>query len=250
MASRLDLVRLAPTRVADMGCATGDGVRELQRRYPRATPLAVDFALPMLSAVRTRVPWRSRLLGRSPLLLNADLRALPLAGGSLGLAWSNLVLHWLHDPLPALRELHRVLEEGGLLMFSMLGPDTLQELREACVQTGVAAPLRSFHDMHDLGDMLVAAGFGDPVMEMEMLTLTYPSPRGLLADQRRLGVRNAMLGSLPWRVWRRVFASYGQRARDAGVPASFEIIYGHAWKTAPSTTADGRAIVRFAQRGS
>jgi len=248
MAERLDLVLLAPARLADLGCATGDGVRELQRRYPRALPLAVDIARPMLSAVRARVPWRQRLLRRSPALLNADVRALPLATETLGLAWSNLVLHWLDDPLPALREIHRVLEVGGLLMFSMLGPDTLKELRAACAQAQVESPLRHFHDMHDLGDMLVAAGFGDPVMDMEMLTLTYPTVRGLLADQRRLGVRDSLLGPLAWRQWRRVFAAYERQRRGGRLSASFEIVYGHAWKPQPRTAADGRAIVRFQKK--
>jgi len=249
MAERLDLVLLAPTRVADIGCATGDGMRELQRRYPRALPLAIDFARPMLDAVRARVSWRQRLLRRSPALLNADLRALPLAANTLGLAWSNLVLHWLDDPLPALREIHRALEVGGLLMFSMLGPDTLKELRAACARAEVESPLRRFHDMHDLGDMLVAAGFGDPVMDMEMLTLTYPTARGLLADQRRLGVRDSLLGSLPWRQWRRVFAAFELQRSGGRLPASFEIVYGHAWKPQPKMAADGRAIVRF-QKGN
>jgi len=248
MAERLGLVLLTPARVADIGCATGDGVRELQRRYPRALPLAIDFARPMLSAVRARVPWHQRLLRRSPVLLNADVRALPLTADTLGLAWSNLVLHWLDDPLPALREIHRTLEVGGLLMFSMLGPDTLKELRAACAQAEAESPLRRFHDMHDLGDMLVAAGFGDPVVDMEMLTLTYPTARGLLADQRRLGVRDSLLGHLPWRQWRRVFAAYEQQRRAGRLPASFEIVYGHAWKPQPKTAADGRAIVRFQKR--
>ena len=248
MAQRLDLVRLTPQRVADIGCATGDGVRELQRRYPKALPLAIDFALPMLAAVRRRVPWQQRLLQRSPLLLNADARALPLAAGSVGLAWSNLVLHWLADPLPALGEIHRTLEVGGLLMFSMLGPDTLKELRLACLSAGMEPPLHRFHDMHDLGDMLVATGFGDPVMDMEMLTLTYPTARGLLADQRHLGVRDSLLGKLDWRRWRQVFAAYELQRRDGCLPASFEIIYGHAWKPQPRAAADGRAIIRFAEK--
>lgn len=250
MAQRLDLVRLAPARVADIGCATGDGVRELRRRYPLALPLAIDFALPMLGAVRSRVPWYQRLLRRSPILLNADVRSLPLAGDTLALAWSNLALHWLADPLPALRELHRVLEVGGLLIFSMLGPDTLRELRSACQAAGVASPLRRFHDMHDLGDMLVAAGFADPVMEMEMLTLTYPTARGLLADQRRLGVRDSLLGNLPWRQWRRVFAACEQQRRGGRLPASFEIVYGHAWKPPATSIADGRSILRFQEAGA
>ncbi|MDO8958721.1 MAG: methyltransferase domain-containing protein [Rhodocyclaceae bacterium] len=237
LAERLDCVKLAPRRFADIGCATGDGVRELQRRYPDALPLAVDFVLPMLAAVQERSGWWERMRGRAPRCINADARALPLAANSLDLAWSNLMLHWLPDPQPAFAELHRVLIEGGLLQFCMLGPDTLKELRAA------GGPTPAFLDMHDIGDMLMAAGFGDPVMEMEMLTLTYPSPRAFLADQRHLGVRDGLLGRLDWRQWRQVFA--GWERIDGLLPARFEIIYGHAWKMAPRTVPDGRAIMKF-----
>jgi malonyl-CoA O-methyltransferase len=235
MAARLDYVRLSPKRVADIGCATGDGVRELQRRYPDALPLALDFARPMLQAVKSRVPLWQRLRGRSPQLVNANVLTLPLAANSIDLVWSNLVLHWLDDPMPAFRELHRVLAVGGLVTFAMLGPDTLKELRAAG-----ATSLRKFPDMHDVGDMLVAAGFADPVMEMEMITLTYRAPRQLLADQRHLGVRDGLLGRMPRREWRRVFAEWNRNA-------SFEIVYGHAWKAEPRVDAEGRAIVRFAR---
>ncbi|WIM05215.1 MAG: methyltransferase domain-containing protein [Candidatus Nitricoxidivorans perseverans] len=223
MAKRLDFVNLSPRRMADVGCATGDGIRELQRRYPRALPLAVDFAFPMLAAVRSRMPLLARLRGMTPRLVNADVRTLPLASGCLDLAWSNLMLHWLDDPLPAFAELNRALAPGGLLTFAMLGPDTLKELRAAG-----ATGIRRFPDMHDVGDLLLAAGFADPVTDMEMIALTYASPRGLLRDQRHLGVRDGLLGHLPRRDWRRVFDAW-ERV-DGRLPASFEIIYGHAWK--------------------
>jgi malonyl-CoA O-methyltransferase len=242
MAARLDYVKLAPRRVADIGCATGDGIRALQARYPAALPLAIDYARPMLAAVRARAPLLQRLRARAPRLVNADVRALPLAEGCVDLVWSNLVLHWLDDPLPALRELHRVLAVGGLVTFSALGPDTLKELRAAG-----ARGLRRFHDMHDLGDMLVAAGFADPVMDMEMIALGYASPRGLLRDQRHLGVRDGLLGRLAWREWRRVLAAWAAQGReeDGRLAASFEIVYGHAWKPEPRATRDGRQIIRF-----
>jgi malonyl-CoA O-methyltransferase len=254
MAERLDLVKIAPRRVADIGCATGDGIRELQRRYPQALPLAIDSALPMLAAVCGRSGWLERLRGRVPRTINADVRALPLAGGSLGLAWSNLMLHWLDDPRPALAELHRALEVGGLLMFAMLGPDTLKELRVAAQKVmrsgihgdGAGDTARRFLDMHDIGDMLVAAGFADPVMDMEMVTLTYATPRGLLTDQRRLGVRDVLFGRMGWRDWRKVLAAW-ERVGER-LPASFEIVYGHAWKAAPRASPDGRAIVRLHRR--
>jgi malonyl-CoA O-methyltransferase len=247
MAQRLDLVKIAPGRVADIGCATGDGIRALQRRYAKALPLALDYALPMLAAVRDRRPGLQRLTRRGPRLVNADVRALPLAANSLGLAWSNLMLHWLDDPLPAFRELHRVLEVGGLLCFATLGPDTLKELRQAAQGVGAGSTVRRFLDMHDLGDMLVAAGFGDPVMDMEMITLTYATPRAFLADQRHLGVRDALLGRQGWRDWRRLFAAW-PRLADGRRPASFEIVYGHAWKPEPRQFADGSAVIRFHPR--
>jgi len=251
MAERLDLVNIAPRRIADIGCASGDGIRALQSRYRAALPVAVDFALPMLHATRAATPLLQRLGQRGPRLVNADVRALPLAAGSVGLAWSNLLLHWLDDPLPALREFHRILEVGGLLMFAMLGPDTLKELRAACVSVGIAGiagdavPLRRFHDMHDVGDMLLAAGFADPVMDMEIITLTYVGARGLLRDQRHLGVRDALFGHLPWREWRRVLRAYDATRRGGRLAASFEIVYGHAWKPPPRSVPDGRAVIQF-----
>ena len=259
MAARLDLVKIVPQRIADIGCATGDGIRELQHRYPKAQPFALDYALPMLRALRSRTPRLQRLTGRGPRLVNADVRALPLAANSLGLAWSNLMLHWLDDPLPALKELHRVLEVGGLLCFATLGPDTLKELREAGARVDAGGPclpgmalrapatVRRFLDMHDLGDMLIAAGFGDPVMDMEIITLSYPTPRAFLADQRHLGVRDALLGRQGWRDWRRLLDAWPQDA-ERRLPATFEIVYGHAWKPEPRQLADGRAVVKFHSR--
>jgi len=149
--------------------------------------------------------------------------------------------------LPAFRELHRVLEVGGLLCFATLGPDTLKELREAATRVGAGDTARRFLDMHDLGDMLVAAGFGDPVMDMEMVTLTYAGPRAFLADQRHLGVRDGMLGQQEWRDWRRVFGAWNRDA-EGRLPASFEIVFGHAWKPEPRQVADGRAVVKFHSR--
>lgn len=244
LAERLGWVKLAPRRMADIGCATGDGIRELQQRYPQAQALAIDFARPMLAAVAAHTTLVQRLRGRAPRLVNADVRALPLAAGSLDLVWSNLMLHWLDEPLAAFKEVHRVLAIGGLFTFAMLGPDTLKELKDAG-----AMSLRRFADMHDVGDMLVAAGFADPVMDMEMIALAYRRPRQLLADQRRLGVRDGLLGHMPWRDWRRVLRAWSEQCHAEGrLPASFEIVFGHAWKAEPKTAGDGRAIIRFAKR--
>ena len=248
MAERLDYVKIAPQRMADIGCATGDGIRELSRRYPKSLPLAIDFSIPMLQQVGSHSGFLERLRGKAPRLINADVQMLPVKSSSLGLVWSNLMLQWLDDPLPAFRELQRSLEVSGLVTFSLLGPDTLKEIRAACIACGVEPPLRRFHDMHDIGDMLVAAGFADPVMDMEVITLTYNSPCGLLRDQRHLGVRDALFGKLGWRDWRRVLSAWQSMHATGALPASFEIVYGHAWKPEPREISDGRAIINFIKK--
>lgn len=247
MATRLDYMKIVPQRMADIGCATGDGIRELQTRYAKAQAIAIDYVLPMLHEVRLRTPRLMRLTRRGPQLVNADARALPLVASTLDLVWSNLMLHWLDDPLPALCELHRSLRSGGLLMFATLGPDTLKELRIAATKVGVGDAAKKFIDMHDLGDMLVSAGFADPVMDMEMLTLTYSNSRQFLADQRHLGVRDTLLGQQSFRDWRRLFAAW-ECNEDGRLPLCFEIVYGHAWKGEPRHAADGRAVVKFQRR--
>lgn len=249
MQARLDYVRLAPTRVLDLGCSGGGSVAMLSARYPQAQLFGVDFAEAMLKVARpARTGW-ARWLTRDagPKYLAADAEALPLAPRSMGLVWSNLMLHWLDSPLPALAEAHRVLDVGGLLMLSTLGPDTLCELRQA-FSDGYAHTQR-FTDMHDLGDMLVESGFSDPVVDMEMITLTYDDLSTLFAELRAAGSscamharRHGLTGAKRLAAARSAYEAMRQAGK---LPASFEVIYGHAWKAAPKQTADGRAIVRF-----
>jgi malonyl-CoA O-methyltransferase len=240
MLERLELVRLAPVRILDAGSGPAPQAAALARRYAGAQLVALDFSLPMLARARAAGGWRARLRGARPLAVCAALERLPLAAGCVQLAWSNMALHWATDAPAALGELHRVLATGGLLMFSTVGPDTLKELRAAAGATRV----HRFADMHDVGDALVAAGFSDPVMDMEMLTLDYADAAGLPADLRASGQTLARRD--------RARGLAGRRLRDAlggaGASASIEVIYGHAWKVAPRKSADGRDIVQFQSR--
>ncbi|WP_341744179.1 methyltransferase domain-containing protein [Azonexus hydrophilus] len=253
MQERLDYVRLTPARIVDLGCSRGASLAGLAARFPAAEVLALDNSQAMLVAGREPRPGWQRLLGlgrRGGQRICGDVERLPLAGGSAGLLWSNLVLHWLDNPLPALAEAHRVLEVGGLLMFSTLGPDTLHELRSA-FSDGYAHTQR-FTDMHDLGDMLVECGFSDPVMDMEVITLTYDSVDALFAELRAAGSACAMKarrhGLTPPGRLAAMRQAYERLRSDGRLPATFEVIYGHAWKARPRQTADGRAIIRF-ERG-
>lgn len=253
MAGRLDYIKLEPSRVLDLGCGTGADLNLLGERYPRAQRIGCDLSRAMLGQADARGVWFKRLLprlsGRRANLLCADAAQLPLKSGCTTLLWSNLMLHWLNDPAAAIGEMHRVLEVGGLLMLTTLGPDTLKELRQA-FSAGDAAPhVHRFIDMHDIGDMLVAAGFAEPVMDMETITLTYASLDALISDLRLSGSRNAAANRrrslMGKREWHRVIAAYESMRREGRLPATFEIVYGHAWKPQPRVTTDGRAIVRF-----
>src|SRR5512134_3200871 len=234
MAERLAYVRHDPARILDAGCGAA-GLAILRERYPAAEVVATDFALGMLRRARDARPLtaraRSLLRGAREHFVCADISALPLKPGACSMVWSNLALAWSGDIDATLREWHRALEVGGLLMFSTYGPDTLKELRTAFADT--TPHVHPFADMHDVGDALVAAGFADPVMDMEVITLTYGSPEGLIADLRAGGLRNAhadrrraLTGA---RRWVRARTALAGLARDGRVPASFEIVYGHAW---------------------
>lgn len=251
MQERLDYVSLQPKRIVDLGCSRGGSFAGLSARYPEAELIGLDISPAMLSAGRQVRPGWQRWLGigrnAEPLRLAADAAHLPLQSRSAAMVWSNLLLHWLDDPIPALAEAHRVLEVGGLLMFSTLGPDTLKELRSS-FSDGYAHTQR-FADMHDLGDMLVGCGFADPVMDMEVVTLTYDDFDAMLAELRAAGSSCAMKarrhGLTGRQSWAGARAAYESLRRDGRLPATFEIIYGHAWKAATKQTPDGRAIVRF-----
>jgi len=218
MLERLDYVRIDPARILDAG--SGPPRRELRRRYPRALTIALDFALPMLARglIARLLPGRARAVC-------ARLEHLPLAEGAVDLVWSNMALHWLTEPMAAFREFRRVLAPGGLVMFSTLGPDTLKELRA----TAGAPRVHAFVDMHDLGDMLLAAGLSAPVMDMELLTFRYADADALLADLRASGQANARVDRARGLAGRG-FAERLRRALGPQPSVSYEIVYGHAWQ--------------------
>jgi len=252
MLERLDYVRLQPGRILDLGCGTGTWLGPLGRRYKGARVVGLDLALPMLGTAAARDTLWRRLIGRpSTDLLCADATALPLADASVDLVWSNLMLQWQPDPEPALAEVWRVLRPGGLIMFSTFGPDTLMELRHAFSGEGHDA-VNHFVDMHDIGDALVRLRYADPVIDMERLELTYADFDGVVRDLRAIGATHLHGGrsrGLGGRArWARARQRYeGFRRNDGRLPATFETVFGHAWKPA-AQLAPGVSVVQFRSR--
>jgi malonyl-CoA O-methyltransferase len=249
MLERLDYVKLRPARVLDVGSGTGWGTRQLGERYKEAEIVALDIAIGMLQNARGHSSWWRKLFGDAKQgYVCGDVEALPLAANSVEMVWSNLALQWCNDLPQAFAELHRVLKADGLLMFSTFGPDTLKELRQAFHGVDAYNHLNRFAEMHDIGDMLTHGGFAEPVMEMECLTLTYDDVRGVLHDLKSIGAHNATAGRgqglMGKHAWARLLDNYEKLRRDGKLPATYEVVYGHAWKAQPRTTREGAAIIR------
>ena len=248
MLERLDYIKLQPASILDAGCGTGWGSRQLARRYPAAQIVALDMALGMLDVAREQSGWWRKLFsGNRQLAVCADVEALPLAANSAEMIWSNLALQWCNDLSGTFRGLQRVLKTDGLLMFSTFGPDTLKELRGVFHDVDGYSHVNRFIDMHDIGDMLLAAGFAEPVMEMEIITLTYADVKSVMQDLRGIGAHNATAGRsqgmMGKAAWRQVLERYEKLRRDGKLPATFEVIYGHAWKPGPRATAAGEQVI-------
>jgi malonyl-CoA O-methyltransferase len=243
LADRLDYIKLTPARILDVGCGAGRAEALLSKRFPAAQWTGVDLSLPMLRSGITNsrglASWLDRLRNRTGRRICAEATQLPFAEATFDLLFSNLMLHWHPQPHSVFPEWKRVLAVDGLLLFSCFGPDTLQELRAGCAEAlGESYPM-PFIDMHDFGDMMVAAGFATPVMDVETIRLTYASARELLAEARALGGnprddrRRAIISGARARG---LLAALERRRDTTGrIALTFEVAYGHAWKPAPKS---------------
>ena len=249
LVERLEYIRLVPRRILDVGCGAAETRTPLLVQYPHADWIGLDISERMLKAgaaepIHTRAGrW---LRGASSRRVAGDAGRLPIADDSIDLVFSNLMLHWHPQPHAVFPEWKRVLKTNGLLMFSCFGPDTLKELRAAAACALPHSRPMPFVDMHDFGDMMVASGFATPVMDAEIITLTYASPEDLLREVRALGgnPRDDRAQSLPsGRQAREMLrALEAQRGDDGRIRLTFEVAYGHAWKPMPPKAAGITAI--------
>ncbi|TXI23556.1 MAG: malonyl-ACP O-methyltransferase BioC [Nitrosomonas sp.] len=238
MLSRLDFIKYLPDFILDMGSGTGYGTQKLRERYDRSTIIALDIALNMhLQAYRPISGWRKwiSLVKRHSIdYVTGDIEQLPLQKESVNMIWSNLALQWCNDLKQSMTECHRVLKPGRLIMFSTFGPDTLSELRKTFKAVDSYQHINRFIDMHDIGDILVHAGFAEPVMDMEYITLTYQDVASIMRDLKAIGAHNVMIGRkkglMGKRAWQQIIDRYELLRQSGKLPATYEVVYGHAWK--------------------
>jgi len=247
MGERLSIIKLQPALILDWWGFLGAGGAVLDATYPKARRIVVEPDAAWLArsrAIAARPWWKA--LGGARGGVEVVLEDGPLPGDAQ-LVWANMMLHAVADPPALFERWERHLGVDGFVMFSCLGPGTLRELRDLYERLGWPTPTSAFIDMHDLGDMMVQAGFADPVMDQETITLRWSDPATLLEELRRLGGNTAAnrLAGLRTPRWReRLMRELDDlRGADGRIGLSFEVAYGHAFKSAPRVRRDAPTTV-------
>ena len=241
---RIEFQRHEPTMILDLGCGTGSASRTLTGRFPQAGVIALDWAPAMLTEVGATGTDRKSPGGLSRVC--ADMHSLPLAARSVDLIFSNLALQWSYDIPAVFREFRRIMKANAMLVFTCFGPDTLHELKQAWRAVDDLPHVNDYPDMHDIGDELLAAGFREPVMDTERLTLEYPDVMSLMRELKGIGAHNVASQRLHGLTGKSrlqsMLQAYEPFRRENRYPASYEIVYGTAFAPAegqPVKTAEG-----------
>ncbi len=226
---RLDWIKLQPELIVEVGCGAGRLAAALVKKYRKARVIGLERAPALVHRARRRAPWLRPLRG-----VVGEPEALPLPAASCDLLVSNLALQWSLDLDRVFAEFRRVLKPGGALLFTTLGPDTLIELRRGWAAADDYNHVNAFLDMHDIGDALVRARLAEPVMDVERLTFTWPTVDALMRELKRFGAGNVTAGRArgltgKGRLSALRAACEPFRRADGLLPASCEVIYGHAW---------------------
>ena len=227
---RLSLMKINPSHILDLGCGTGFCSRRLKQEFSKAKVTGIDIAPGMIEQAK-----KQQGLFKKVNYEVADADELPFKDASLDLVFSSLTIQWLPNLKHTFKEINRVLKPGGLLLFSTLGPDTLMELRESWGKVDDDVHVNEFIDMHIVGDQVFNANFENTVMDRDVITLTYKTMIGLMKDLKAIGAHNLNAdrsrGMLGKRKFSQLQSEYDKFRWSGGeLPATYEVVYGHAWK--------------------
>lgn len=230
----------APSVVLDVGCGPAHAAAAMRKRWPKAQVVALDLALPMLREAKKQSGWWKPFQR-----VCADLRALPLAEGTVDVLFCNLSLQWVDDLSAAFNGFRRVLKPGGLLVCSTFGPETLQELRDAFAHADAVPHVSPFPQIAQFGDALMMAGFRDPVLDRDRFTLTYDDLPALMRELRAMGATNALQHRRHTLTGRARFTAAARayeplRRADGKLPSTWDVIYAHAWAPPPGAPIRGQ----------
>ncbi len=223
-------IKIEPLSILDLGSGTGYGSRHLKQQFRKAQIYQADLSTEMLKKSRKQT---SRFFSKNYFLC-ADANQIPFVKNSFDLVFSSLMLQWCNDPDAVFSEIKRVLKPGGVFLFASFGPDTLKELRASWQQVDDEVHVNIFADMHDIGDSLIRNGMDAPVLNIEHIVLTYDECKQLMRELKNIGAHNinngrrkTLTGKQRLQKAIKYYESYRQ---DNKLPATYEVIYGHAWK--------------------
>ncbi|MBL4762539.1 MAG: malonyl-ACP O-methyltransferase BioC [Gammaproteobacteria bacterium] len=230
---KFEYIKTSPLRILDLGAGTGNALSPLKKLFPKAEIIAFDLSTAMLEVSQKKSGWLSRQLKQQPCVCG-DMAALPFADQTFDLVFSNLCLQWAEDFDQVFLEISRVMNDAAVLLFSSFGPDTLKELRQCWAGVDNHTHVNVFADIHDLGDSMLKAHLADPVMEAEMLTMTYKDVNVLMRDIKQIGANNMTAGRHRGLGGKKrlqaMRENYEQLRNQEGLlPATWEVVYGHAW---------------------
>jgi malonyl-CoA O-methyltransferase len=225
-------VVFSPALILDIGAGTGISSRALAKHYRKSRVVSLDLSADMLALAKSNKPFFSKLSE-----LRADANQLPIHSGSVDLVFANLLLPWIDNLSICLAEISRILKKGGVFAFATLGPDSLNELRRAWAAVDSDVHVRSFTDMHDVGDALLQNGLADPVLDVDYLTVTYQDTASLYRDLSACGARNSLGLRRKTLTGKNRFTEMENAITKETTSDRFtmtlELVYGHAWGVGP-----------------
>jgi len=216
----------------DLGCHGGQIGAGLGQHKKIGTLVQADVSPHMAAKARTTT---------SHPTIAADEEFLPFAENALDLVISNLSLHWVNDLPGALAQIRRAIKPDGLLLATLFGGETLRELRTALLEAemetsgGVAPRISPFTDVRDAGNLLTRAGFALPVVDADIITVTYGDMFKLMADLRAMGETNTVQERRKVPTRRETFLRAAEFYREnfaderGRLRATFQIITMTAW---------------------
>jgi SAM-dependent methyltransferase len=228
LADRLQTVNRRFTRALDLG-TPGDALVRSIKETDRVGEFVACEPFPQ---------WRDPA---AALRVAGDDEALPFANETFDLVVSAMSLHWSNDLPGTLVQIRRALKPDGLVLASLIGGETLHELRECLALaeaeiTGGASPrVAPFVEVSSLGSLLQRAGFALPVTDVDRLTVRYANLTGLFNDLRAMGAVNALAERSRTPLRRSMLARaaeiYAERFADPDgrLRATFDLIWISAW---------------------
>jgi malonyl-CoA O-methyltransferase len=242
-------INIKPSSILDLGAGTGYGSKKLKQQFKKARYYQIDLSAEMLKISRKQSP----VFFSKNHFVCADANNIPLPDEKFDVVFSSLMLQWCNNPDAVFAEINRVLKPGGVFIFASFGPDTLKELRESWRKVDDQIHVNAFSDMHDIGDALIRNGLDAPVLSVEHIVLTYTECKNLMRELKNIGAHNINEGRRKTLTGKRrieeLIKHYESYRENNRLPATYEVIYGHAWKPHVSTKSKGPNIQTVSLEG-